>query len=126
MIDKKNFKIIINNLIPFKGYSAMNLFGLIFVRRDYFENPRLTQKRFDITMRHESIHSKQIVETGIIFFYIWYILEYIVRLFCTGNHSEAYRGIAFEQEAYANENNVNYKRSFWNFLKYYRKSNKNG
>ena len=53
------------------------------------------------------------------FFYVWYIIEWIVRLFMKGN---AYRNISFEREAYANQNNLSYlntrKRYAWlNFLR---------
>jgi hypothetical protein len=121
MVDRSEYKIIVNTLIPFKGYAAMNLFGLIFVRKEYFENPRLTQAIFDRTIRHESVHSKQILETGVIFFYIWYLLEYFVRLFMYGfNHSKAYRLIVFEQEAYHRQNTTSGDRKFWNFLSYYK------
>jgi hypothetical protein len=121
MVDKGKFKIIVNTFIPFNGFAAMNLFGLIFVRREWFENPLLKQATFDKMIRHESIHTKQIIETGIIFFYIWYLLEWIVRLFMKGN---AYKSIVFEQEAYANELSIDYlkTRKFWNFLKYYKKN----
>ena len=31
-------KIIYNNIIPFKGFKAMNLFGVLFVRKDAKKN----------------------------------------------------------------------------------------
>ena len=83
-------KIIYNNIIPFKGFRAINLFGILFVRgtcRDV--NARL--------LNHEKIHTAQMKELGYIFFYIIYVLEWLVRLFLTGN---AYRNISFEREAY--------------------------
>ena len=50
-----------NNLIPFKGYKAINLFGVVFTRKD------LTDKE----KNHESIHSLQIVESAILGFYLF-------------------------------------------------------
>ena len=52
-----------------------------------------------------------------ILFYIWYIIEWIIRLFMKGN---AYRNISFEREAYGNEHNMNYlnERNKFNWLKY--------
>lgn len=103
-------KIIYNSIIPVKGFIAMNLFGVLFVRKG--------KKLKDITLNHESIHTEQIKELGYIFFYIVYILEWIVRLFMNGN---AYRNISFEQEAYDNQLDPNYlknrKRYCW--LKYW-------
>lgn len=47
-------KIIYNNLIPFKGYKAINLFGLVFVRKG--------AKFTEVDYNHEHIHSKQMAE----------------------------------------------------------------
>lgn len=105
--------IIRNNIIPFKGFSAMNICGVLFVRKDAIITDR--------TLRHEKIHTKQIVELFVIFFYLFYILEWIVRLFMKGN---AYRNISFEREAYDNQNDLNYlkNRNFkYKWIKYLKK-----
>lgn len=104
-------KLIYNNLIPFKGYKAINLFGILFVRKG------CTMSEADIN--HEAIHTAQMKEMLYVFFYVWYIIEWIIRLFMKGN---AYRNISFEREAYANQNNRSYlntrKRYAWlNFLR---------
>ncbi len=104
-------KIIYNNLIPFNGYKAINLFGVLFVRKG------CTMSEIDIN--HEAIHTTQMKEMLYIFFYVWYIIEWGIRLFMKGN---AYRNISFEREAYANQNNLSYlntrKRYAWlNFLR---------
>lgn len=69
-------------------------------------------------VKHESIHWKQQLEMLIIFFYFWYLIEWIIRIFT--NFGNAYKSISFEREAYANEGNENYlktrKRFAW--LKY--------
>lgn len=91
-------KIIYNKIIPFKGFLAINLFGVLFVRGTWR----------DVTARllnHEKIHTAQMRELGYVFFYILYILEWLYRLTQPGN---AYRNISFEREAYANENNLEY------------------
>lgn len=51
-----------------------------------------------------------------IFFYLWYLIEWLIRLFGKGN---AYRKISFEKEAYNNENDETYltKRKHYNWLK---------
>lgn len=56
-----------NNILPFKGFSAMNLFGIIFTRNISLLN--------GYVLNHESIYTKQILECGIVFFYILYLLE---------------------------------------------------
>lgn len=93
-------KIIKNNFIPFKGFSAINLFGFVFTRRNSLS---------DITINHEEIHTQQMKELGYIFFYILYFIEWIIRLFTKGcSSNDAYYAISFEQEAYANERDPQY------------------
>ena len=87
-------KVVYNNLIPFKGYKAINLFGIVFARKGAV----LTDK----DLNHEAIHTAQMKEMLYLLFYVWYVVEWIVRLFGKGN---AYRNISFEQEAYANDDN---------------------
>ena len=53
---------IYNNIIPFKGYKAMNFFGLLFVRND-----QIISK---INENHEDIHTEQMKETLFIPFYL--------------------------------------------------------
>lgn len=91
-------KIIYNKFIPFKGFLAMNLFGILFVRG--------TERDInDVVLNHERIHTAQMKELGYILFYIIYLLEWVVRLFKKGN---AYRNISFEREAYEHETDLNY------------------
>ena len=101
-------KIIRNNILPFKGFSAMNLFGILFVRK----NARLSEK----TLNHERIHTAQWRELWYVGFLLWYPVEWIVRL-PKGN---AYRNISFEREAYANDDNLTYleTRKRFAFVKY--------
>ena len=102
-------KIIRNKYIPFKGFRAINLFGILFVRG----SARIDDK----TLRHESIHTAQMKEMLYIFFYLWYVVEWIIRLFMKGN---AYRNISFEREAYSNEKDLSYldNRKLFAWIKY--------
>lgn len=90
-------RIVRNNIIPFKGFKAINLFGVLFVRKDAM----LTS----CTLNHEEIHTAQMKEMLYILFYLWYVIEWIVRLFGKEN---AYRNISFEREAYSNETYMSY------------------
>ena len=83
-------KIIKNKLIPFGNFLAINLFGYVFTKNDLKE----WQKR------HEEIHSEQMKEMLYIPFYIWYLLEFLVKLLYYFNWNKAYRAISFECEAY--------------------------
>lgn len=53
-------------------------------------------------------------------FYLWYGLEWLVRLVRLGDAGEAYRAISLEREAYGNEGDANYleNSSYFAWLKY--------
>tara|TARA_R110000823_G_scaffold266883_1_gene386726 strand:- start:148156 stop:148482 length:327 start_codon:yes stop_codon:yes gene_type:complete len=73
-----------------------------------------------VFMNHERIHLRQQTELLVVFFYVWYGIEYLIRLLRYRNHSTAYRNISFEREAYAKEQDISFlnDRSFWNFLQF--------
>jgi len=53
-----------------------------------------------------------------LFFYIWYLIEWIIRIFINGN--KAYVSISFEREAYNNDYKLNYlnNRKHFSHFKY--------
>ncbi|WP_339889544.1 hypothetical protein [uncultured Flavobacterium sp.] len=73
-----------------------------------------------ILINHEKIHIRQQIELLVIPFFLWYGLEFLVRLLQYRNSKEAYLNISFEREAYQNEKNLDYlkQRSFWDFIKF--------
>lgn len=85
-------KIIYNKILPFTGFKAINLFGILFVRKG------AKMSEYDII--HEEIHSAQIKEMLYVFFYLWYVVEWLVYLIRYRDTNAAYRNIAFEKEAY--------------------------
>lgn len=95
-------KIVYNNIIPFPGYKAINLFGILFVRGTVVNST---------IINHENIHTAQMKELLYIGFYIWYFIEWIIKLFKYGNGHTAYRKISFEKEAYTNQDNLDYLKS---------------
>lgn len=99
-------------LVP-KGFRGMALFPFVFVK---FKK----DKENLIFINHERIHLRQQLEMLVFPFFIWYFLEYLVRLMQYKNRNLAYKNISFEREAYANEQNLNYlkQKSLWRFLKY--------
>lgn len=96
-------KVIVNKWIPFKGYAYINLFGIIFARKD-------ARPISDKSYNHEHIHLKQMQELLWIGFYLWYCIEYIIiRLFrIKDKQSDCYRDISFEEEARLNDANLDY------------------
>ena len=99
-------KVIYNNIIPFPAFDAINLFGVLFARKETekFSN---TQKWHDI-INHEEIHTAQMEETLYVGFYILYILFWLFRLLQTWSFEKAYFNISFEQEAYEFEKDFTY------------------
>lgn len=89
------------NIITGSNVLAITLcpFGIYFRDKESLNNQK--------TINHESIHWKQQLEMLVIFFYIWYLVEWIIRIFINGKKM-AYISISFEQEAYDNDRNMLY------------------
>ncbi|MFV0326895.1 MAG: hypothetical protein ACK5LF_21365 [Bacteroides xylanisolvens] len=100
-----------------KGYT-INLFGVAFARPD-------REPLSGTTINHESIHTAQGKELLWIFFYIWYGIEWVIRLIQYRNRKKAYRNISFEREAYSNDENTTYltNRKLYSFLNYLKLKN---
>ena len=93
-------KIVKNRFIPPRGFSYVNLFGVLFTTRDIPIS--------DVSLNHEQIHTEQMKEMLYVFFYLWYLIEWLIRLIILRDSHKAYRAISFEQEAYANQENLTY------------------
>ncbi|PIF33206.1 hypothetical protein CLU81_3786 [Flavobacterium sp. 9] len=106
------FLIVAKYLIP-KGYRGMAVLPFVFLKYNQ-------DKENFVFVNHEKIHLRQQLELLILPFYIFYVLEYIIRLIQYKNKDLAYRNISFEREAYTNENDFDYlkNRSFFGFLNY--------
>lgn len=105
-------EVIHNRWLPFKGFTAINLFGLVFVREGTRMNP--------VLMNHERIHTVQQKEMLYICFYLWYLAEWLVHLIRQHDRMKAYRAISFEREAYLHEREIGYiqQRRHYAWLKY--------
>ena len=105
--------LIVSRLFTPKGYSGITVFPFIILRRkeDALDN---------ILINHEKIHIRQQIELLLAPFFVWYVLEFLLRLVQYRNFASAYRNISFEREAYANDKDLRYlkKRVIWRFLKY--------
>ena len=94
--------IITNRFIPFGRYYAINLFGVVFVRRG--------RGHMSPVMRnHEYIHTLQQREMLYVGFYVWYVLEWLLLLLKYRHPHTAYRHIRFEREAYARQHDLDYR-----------------
>ena len=106
--------VILNKLLPIgKKFHAINLFGIIFAKGECGK----------VTLNHEKIHTRQMLELMIIPFYLFYILEWLVKIINYRNNYEAYKNISFEREAYKHQNDFEYlkNRRPYQFVKYLKK-----
>lgn len=118
-------KVIYNDIIPFKGFQAITILPFIFARNK-------AKPLKDYVVNHESIHLRQQLEVliasfvlilamvlifglswrwlfaSLFVFYTWYGIEWLIRwIICHDTHL-AYKNIAFEQEAFLNQYDMNY------------------
>ena len=102
-----------------KDYSTVMLFGAVFTedssvseRTIYHEQAHAVQYRtlfcaglvlaLIVSLFTElSWWSVSLILIPVILFYVWYVIEYIIRLLLYRNHYRAYRNIVFEREAVA-------------------------
>ena len=93
--------------------SAITIFPFIILRKNASRHDR-------VLINHEKIHLRQQLELFIIFFYLWYVIEYYYWFFRLRDSFQAYKSISFEREAYAKESDSHYleNRKWWSFLKF--------
>lgn len=98
-------------LVP-KGYRAITLYPFVFLRDK-------EDKENAVLINHERIHLRQQRELLIVFFYLWYGIDFLIKYAKYRNWEKAYRNIIFEKEAYGNESNLEYlkNRKSFQFLK---------
>ena len=118
-----NMKVIYNKFIPFKGFYAITVIKWIFVRDEYKHLDGLSI--YNKMINHESIHEQQILDftpkifpkwlrytIGSICFYLLYGVEWLFKLIpCLITKKNVCRSLCAEQEAYENEDNLNYLES---------------
>lgn len=127
---KNTTKIIakINKFLCPSGFSAITLFGVIYVRSEAsLEKINKTDGIDSLLENHEMIHVKQAVSThnSWFLFYLLYIWQWLMNLPMIFIDLHApYKFIPFELEAYANEANVGYQKEivdganlWWEFNK---------
>lgn len=102
-------KKVYNNIIPLKGYKAIALWPWVFIHKGAAYT--------EIDDRHEQIHGEQQKEMLIVFFLLWYAIEWLVKLCYYKNTTTAYKNVSFEREAYCYQHYTSYidnrKRYAW-------------
>lgn len=102
----------VNRFILAKGYNAVAIYPFIFLKSKKLKN--------DIVLiNHERIHLRQQKELLLVFFFLWYGLEFLWLYLKFRNFPTAYRQISFEKEAYKYEKDLDYLKSrpWFNFFK---------
>lgn len=102
----------INKFLPPKNYLFINILGIFFTRKTEEELELVPEGK----IRHEKIHTRQMLECLIIPFYLIYILNYLINLFIYKDHFTAYEKILFEQEAKLAELYKNYKSKLFGWI----------
>jgi hypothetical protein len=107
-------------IITFGWASAITLspFGIYFSEKawKYQYSSPISWNRI---VNHESIHWRQQMEMLILFFYIWYFIEWLIKLiiripfyiFAPNSNilkESAYSALSFEREAYTNDDDLEY------------------
>ena len=95
------------------NYVGLSLWPFIFLR-----HPSLRDDA--VLINHERIHLRQQAEMLVVFFYLWYLCEWLVRSLAYRDFYRAYQNISFEREAYARERELGYlgRRQPYAFLRY--------
>jgi hypothetical protein len=99
-------------LIP-RGFRGLTIYPFVFFKEQ-------SDRSNILFINHEKIHLRQQIEMLLLPFFIWYLIEFVIRLVQYKNVDLAYLNISFEREAYAHEKDRNYldQRFFFSFLKY--------
>jgi hypothetical protein len=105
--------VIISRYFFYKNYVGLSFWPFIILK-----DSSLTQDR--VLLNHERIHLRQQLEMLIIPFYIWYIVEWLLKSLWYFNSYKAYKNLSFEREAYHREADPNYlsKRQSFAFIRY--------
>ena len=107
-------KIIYNKIIPLGSCSMINIYGILFSKK---KEENIKQR----DLNHEGTHTLQMDDfvcgfswlrlIGGTIFYLWYCIEFVIRLIQYQDWHTAYKNISFEREAYANQDDDDYNDS---------------
>ncbi|MBN2480298.1 MAG: hypothetical protein JXB19_01045 [Bacteroidales bacterium] len=108
------FRHTIVNYLLTRGHRAMCIWPFIFLR------PGTDISVSSAVLNHERIHARQQLEMLWLFFFLWYGIEYLMRLIRHRNHFKAYHALSHEREAYENETDIEYlnNRNAFAWLRY--------
>lgn len=105
--------VLVSKYLTPRGFRGLTVYPFVILNnKNYKQNA--------VLMNHERIHLRQQLELLVLPFFIWYGIEFLVRLWQYKNVNRAYKNISFEREAYTNEKDLYYlkQRSFGCWFKY--------
>jgi len=96
-----------------KSFCAVTIYPFVILRNHQSKNDF-------VLLNHEFIHLKQQKELLWLFFFLWYGLEFLIKLLYYRDTYLAYRNISFEREAYQYEFDLDYlkQRKVFSFLRF--------
>ena len=105
--------LIVNKRLLTGRFKGLSLWPFVILENDVL-------KKDKYFLNHEKIHLRQQLELLVLFFYVWYAIEFFVRYIDCRDAMLAYRNISFEREAYRREGDLKYlkNRPFWAFRKF--------
>lgn len=95
-------------------YNAMCVWPILFIK------PGTDLSGCGITLNHERIHARQQLEMLWLFFFLWYGVEFIVRLVQHRDRHKAYLALSHEKEAFNNDEDLDYlgRRKAYAWMRY--------
>lgn len=108
-IENSALPVVLSRVSPINIW-AINLGLLVFCRGELSEQ----------TKNHETIHYRQTIELLFVGFWLLYFIFWVIGLCRYRDGAVAYTMIPFEQEAYSNEENLEYlsQRKLYSWVKY--------
>ena len=94
-------------------FPALCIWPFVFIK------PETTMTTANI-LKHEKIHARQQLEMGWIFFFLWYLIEFLIRFTIHRNFMRAYHNLSHEREAYEHDQDAEYleKRKSYAWVNY--------
>lgn len=83
-------------------FPAMCIWPFVIIRPDKNIQP------IHEILNHERIHGRQQLEMLWVLFFLWYVIEYFIRLIIYRDRMRAYTNLSHEREAYLNDSDPEY------------------
>ena len=105
--------IVIIRRLFYRDYVGLSIWPFIILKEGHLKHDA-------VLLNHERIHLRQQLEMLVLPFYLFYVLEWLIRCCMYRDAYKAYQRISFEQEAYRHEKDLEYlsQRRAFSSIKY--------